>query len=302
DRFEEEPVPMGFGGSALSGGCTDCWGDPVWEHFNTNADDLVDEYDAGIDLRTDYDLVLLTEIEVTGGEDVIRMEDPDPEETSVVGARSEPTEDEFVPYERFSASAHGQGNNLYTAVSDCYPTDEPISSVGAHPAICTRVNERTWFGEEDQTRFCSIVPSLEVTRTGFDCSNGGGSTNEKIGAARFTGDANSGGTTGVTYLSCFNINPLVYDNPGDLHRVEIQEEERRGCVFCSYIRYWKADVYNLDGESLLGSSGWISELVLTSTPVYSIPSLSEQILFAYAPGIDGGIDVERVGTTHWIYA
>src|SRR5690606_33773901 len=219
DRFEEEPVPTGFGGSALLGGCTDCWGDPVWEDFNTNADDLADEYDAWIDIQTDLDRVLLTDIEVTGGEALLRLEDPDPEETSAAGARSEPTEVDFVPNESFGTSADGQAKNLWTAVSDFYPTDEPISSPGAHPAICTRVNERIWSGEEDQTRFCSIVPSLEVTRTGFGCSNGGGSTSEKIGAAQFTGDANAAGTTGITYLSCFNINTLVYDNPGDLHRV-----------------------------------------------------------------------------------
>ncbi|HEY2933229.1 MAG TPA: hypothetical protein VGK99_15930 [Acidobacteriota bacterium] len=269
------------------------------EEFSNDTSDLVATYADWEDFRTDLALAEITRTVVTGGKAQFRLQNPTPpptpvELTSVTGAvtREVPTYLDVVPDQSFQQS--GTERNKWTAVADFYTVPlPPLDPLSAHIAVFIRVNNRDWNKE---------LPSIGTypDQTRFGCYINGNSQ----GVLQFTGDDLRPSRAGYGNTNQDNLFQLI-ENPfassGKLYRVQIIERQVLE-AFQPWKTFWKAEVYNITDNLLIGSSSEINEFTITGNYQIDIPALaSSKLGMGFGAGKAGGVDVERTGTSYWSY-
>ena len=284
-------------------------GDPGWvqktmENFETDSDDLVEDYDYWDDVDTAVAIDEAINVSnVTPPEDqVAELKLPSTDPTlSLSGAKSN-SEIDFVPDAEFKSSTYER--NKWTAVADFFPVVAPVDpdESGVHMGVGIRVEDRTWGGTADQTRFMADIFGGEqdfspcfVDMEHFPCA-----------ALQFTGNDVNNSSVGKTKLLHFDLDEEPFDFETHLYRTQIVEREVLHPISLTWELKWYMEAWDLtDTNDCIGTSLDIWEWTVENVYGVEIPtSLSESNLFfawGAADSDDGEVDVERTGTSYWNY-
>jgi len=209
--------------------------------------------------------------------------------TYVAAAVTDPGVD-VVPNEYFESSQYER--NRWTAVADFWGVNETQHDP-AHGGVMFRVNDRTWDGNPDQTRFGTIVYSKEITKTP-------GCSNEACAGLQIAGDDSSDPTTSAGAVFYFSLDEFPWDYPTTLYRAQIQERE----VYSQreWKLQWLAEVYEVGNSTLIGDYGWLWQSTVENNLGVDIPELNwSKLMFGVALGRDVRVDFERCATNYYEY-
>lgn len=283
DRFPRNPVMVDF---EASGSRSAGWNVKWLEEFTSTTSNLVTNYDEWDDIDYNPSISDKTVIAVNADEEAeLRLVTSSKQYDSFAAARSNPNEVDVVPDDEFDSGVANR--NKWTAVMDFFPVEETDDS-SVHAGGFLRVNDRTM----EQTRFGTIAYSGD--RSTSPCAS------EPCGAIQFTGDDDENPSQLLTELKYFELDEQPWDYPTHLYRVQIIEWEHEVPVLGWHL-VWKAEIWDLTDNDLIGSSSSYTEYTVSSWGI-DIPGLSDSMIaFGLSSGDDGGIDNERTGTSYWEY-
>lgn len=270
----------------------------------TDGQDLVQANNQDYDyvIRSDNGQQQLAPIVVDPGDyvesDLSRVSDP---LNSILAITEEDTSGgpDVSPDEQFDDPNCDTGNSeRWTAVHDFIAdTNSAGTSNDAHPVICIRVNPFTSAetGFTDYERFCAFVTDSE--------DDGEESFGQLVLEFIFQGNDQRTYTYFVE-LSALDENP--FDNTSVLYRVQIIEE-KFWTGFSVGMR-WKAEVWNLQTNTRVGSLGPVDEDEIKQNAKnpddvvagdnYSRPPLAHsRLMFGFGTGTEGTIRTKRVATS-----
>lgn len=175
--------------------------------------------------------------------------------------------------------------------------------IGAHAGVFMRVHNNRQYWDTD-----ADPPQCLNETTRFGCYMSGGPSDEEFqGAIQLDGDQASGNPKcplkKKRYLRFFELDENPFDNPGNVYRIQITEEEELNILSGEWVPQWQAEIYNLSaqGSPRIGHSDVVTAKVLEAKGM-TIPRLSgSRLAIGSGPGTAGRVDATFVATNYWIY-
>ena len=135
--------------------------------------------------------------------------------------------------------------------------------------------------------------------------SGGRSGEEFQGAIQLDGDQASGNPKcplkKKRYRRFFELDENLFDNPGNVYRSQITEEEGLYILFGEGVPRWQAEIFNLTQGERIGYSDKVSGKVLAGQGMTNSRLGESRLAIGSGPGTAGRVDATFVATNYWIY-